>query len=138
MTTAQIWLIVGALINIFASILLAYALYWARKRDPQKPKNAGLITHKITLWNGFLLFGLSVAIVHTGFTPEVNNGLAFAELAVSIAAGARGVMIWASSAGNIFQRKNLFLARSVGVGHMVDLIVISGILYGVTRTVLGI
>lgn len=137
MTTAQIWLIVGALINILASVLVAYGLYWARKRDPQKPKNAGLISHKITLWNGFLLFGLSVAIPYTGFTPSVNNGLAVAEVIVAIFASSRSVILWARSTGNIFQRESSFLARSVGVGHMVDLIVISGILYGVARTVLG-
>ena len=138
MSTAQTLLILGGLINILASIVVAYALYWVRVRDPQKSTDAGLVSHKITLWNGFLLFGLSIAIVHTGFTPEVNNSLAIAEVLISVLAGARSVINWGRSTGNIFSRESAFLAPSVGVGHIVDLIVVSGILYGVTRTVLGI
>ena len=137
MTSAQNILILGALINIFASIVIAYALYWVRVRDVQMKTTAGLVAHKVTLWNGFLLFSLAVAIPHTGFTGAINDGLALAEVAVCILAGVRSTYIWWRSYGNIFSRQH-FLARSVGLGHIVDLIVVSGVLYGVTRTVLGV
>ncbi len=137
MSTAQNLLIWGGLINVLISIVIAYALYWVRLGDVKRRTAPGLVAHKVSLWNGFLLFGLAVAIEHTGFTDGVNNLLAFAEVVVCVLASGRTVLIWYRSYGNIFRRAH-FLARTVGLGHIIDLVVISGVLYGVARTAFGI
>ena len=136
MTTAQSLLIFGGLVNILASIVIAYALYWIRLRDVQRPTGGGLVSHKVTLWNGFLLFSLAVAIEYTGFSDQVNTGLALAEVIISFLASGRTVILWARRTGNVFLQPG-FMARSIGLGHIVDLVVIAGILYGVTRTYFG-
>ena len=138
MSTAQQLFLIGGLINILTSVLVGYALFWTRIQDPKRRTLSGLVSHKITLWNGFLLFSLAVAIEHTGFIPQVNNLLAVAEVAISIMVGVRSIIIWASGIGNIFRQDSPFLMRSVGIGHMVDLLVVAGIFYGVARTVFGI
>jgi hypothetical protein len=70
LTAAQTWLIAGGMFNLFFSTIAAYALFWVRTRDPQKPvPRFGLITHTSSLTNGVLLLALSVAIPHTGFPP---------------------------------------------------------------------
>jgi hypothetical protein len=137
MLNAQNILLLGGLVNVFISVIVAYALYWQRLRDSTRPATAGLVAHKVTLWNGFLLFGLAVAMPHTGFTAAVNNGLAAAEVAICLLAGGRSIWIWWARKGNIFKAGGL-IVRSVGLGHIVDLVVIAGVLYGVARTAFGI
>lgn len=135
MTTAQTWLVIGGLIQVWASVLIAYAVYWVRIDDGKKRTASGTTAHKISLWNGFFLFSLSVAIPHTGFTDSVNNMLAIAEFVIMILSTGRAVAIWFQGYGNIFKRDSPFIMRSVGIGHMVDLLVVAGILYGVARTI---
>ena len=138
MSTAESWLILGGLFNLFATVVVGYALYWVRLRDPVKPAQPyALIAHKLILWNGLILLALATVIERTGFDPDVNTGLAVAEVLVSVFAGARTVSSWAKNVENEI-RAGGWLARSIGVGNMVHLLVIGGILYGVTRNILGI
>lgn len=135
MSQAQSLFILGGLINVFASIVVAYALYWVRAADPAKATGGGLTAHKVALWNGFLLFSFAVAIDRTGFSSSINTWLAAAEVGVCILASARTIYIWWANLGNVFLRGGL-LVRTVGIGHVVDLVVSAGILYGVARMVL--
>ena len=138
MSTAESWLILGGLFNLFAAVVVGYALYWVRVRDPVKPaEHYALVAHKLILWNGFLLLGLATVIKHTGFDPAVNTGLAIAEVAITIFAGGRTTISWARNIENEINAGG-WLARSIGLGAMVHLLVIAGILYGVSRTILGI
>lgn len=137
MIQAQALLILGGLLNALAAMVVGFLMYWIQLRNPGARTTAGLVAFKVLLWNGFLLFGLAIAIEHTGFAAPVARALALSEVVVSVLAGARTLMIWAQKRGNIFRHAG-FLARSVGLAHVVDLVVIGGIFYGVARTVLGI
>lgn len=103
MTTAQTWLMVGGMFNLFFSTLAAYALYWVRMRDAQQPvPHYGLITHASSLTSGLLLLGLSVAIEHTSFTPGINTGLAIAAVLATELSNARNIMLWSRGANDGF------------------------------------
>lgn len=139
MTTAQSWLIVGGLLNLFIGVLAAYALYWIRVRDPEKPaQRYSLVTHKTTLWNGFLLLGLAVAIEHTNFTATVNTWLAVAEVIATLLADGRNILSWAQGMEDEFLQGGEIRRRAIGLGNLIHLVVISAILYGVGRTALGL
>jgi hypothetical protein len=139
MTTAQSWLIVGGLVNLLISVLAAYVLYWQRVRRPDVPApRYALVAHKVALWNGFLLLGLSVAIVHTGFAEPVNNGLAAAQVLGTFLAVGSNLQRWSSGKSDQFLEGPPWRVRLIGTAHLIDLVVISAVLYGVTRTALGL
>jgi len=118
---------------------VAYVLYWQRVRFPDLPaQRYALVSHKITLWNGFLLLGLSVAIDHTGYVPYVNIGLALAQVAVTLAADVGNFMRWSQGLQDQFRQGPEWRVRMIGLAHLIDLLVISAMLFGVTRTALGL
>ena len=136
MSQAESWLILGGLANLLVSVIVAYALYWVRLRKPEQPaQRYALVAHKLILWNGFLMLGLSLAIDHTGFTPQVNRSLAIAEVVVSILAGGRTILSWVQNVPDEIAAGG-WRARIIGLGNMIHLLVVSGILYGFVRTLL--
>jgi hypothetical protein len=137
MSTAQSWLIVGGVLNLFLGVLVAYFLYWSRVRNPEQPaQRYGLVSHKVTLWNGFLLLGLAVAIEHTGYTPTVNAWLAAAQVLGTLLSDGSNFQRWATAKQDQFEEGPEWRVRAVGLAHVIDLIVISAILVGVARTAL--
>ena len=139
MSTAQGWLIVGGMFSLFLSTLVAFALFWVRARNPEIPSpRYALVAHKSTLWNGFLLLGLSVAIEHTGFTPGVNAGLAIAEVVATLVSNGRNILSWAQGQHDAFAEGSQLAIRLRGLANLIHVVVLSGILYGVTRTALGL
>lgn len=139
MTTAQSWLLVGGVLNILLSNLAAYFLFWSRVRKPDEPaQRYGLVSHKVTLWNGFLLLGLSVAIEHTSFTPTVNAWLAASQVVGTLLSDLSNFQRWASAKQDQFREGPEWRVRAIGLAHLIDLVVISAILYGVARTALGL
>ena len=139
MSTAQSILILGGLVHFLVSMLAAYFLYWERVRRPEKPaQRYGLISHKVSLWNGFLLFSLAVAIEYTIFTPTVNSLLAAMALTSTLLSDASNLRRWMVGMEDQFTQGPEWRIRAIGLVHILDLVVISGILYGVSRFVLGI
>lgn len=139
MSTAQAILIIGGVLNLFLGTIAAYVLYWVRVADPTTPaQRYGLTTHKVTLWNGFLLLGLAVAIDHTGFTPTLNSGLAGIEVVATLLADGRNALSWWRGMEDEFLHGGEFRRRLIGLGNLIHVLVLAGILYGVTRTALGL
>jgi hypothetical protein len=139
MSQAQSILILGGLVNLLVSVLVSYFLYWQRVRHPEIPaQRYGLVSHKVTLWNGFLLLGLSVAIDHSGYAGYVNNLLAGAEVLGTLVSGTGNILRWSQSLEDQFRQGPEWRVRAIGFFHIIDLMVISAILVGVTRTVLGL
>ncbi|HLF89593.1 MAG TPA: hypothetical protein VI451_11640 [Anaerolineales bacterium] len=138
MSNAESWLILGGLFNLFVSILVAYALYWVRIHRPEIPAHkSALVSHKLILWNGFLLLGLAVAIEQTNFTDSVNTLLAASEVIVSLLTGGQTILSWAQNIPDEIAAGG-WRARLIGIANMIHVLAISGILYGVVRNVLGI
>jgi hypothetical protein len=139
MTSAQTWLIVGGVFNLFFSILAGYALYWARLRDLQKPvPHYGLIAHTSSVTDGLLLLGLSLAIEHTNFAPGINTGLAIAVVVATQLTNSRNIMLWAEGRNDGFTEVSDWRRRLRGLTNMINLVVMSAIFYGVARTALGL
>ncbi len=139
MSTAQSWLMVGGLFNLFFSTLAAFSLYWVRLRDPSKPApHYGVITHTSSVTNGLLLLGLSIAIEQTHFTPAINMGLAMAEIFATLLSNGRNLWLWHEGLDDGFAQVSNWRLRLRGLGNVIHLVVISAIFYGVVRTVLGI
>jgi hypothetical protein len=139
MSTAQGWLIVGGLFNLFFSTLAAYSLFWVRMRDPSKPApHYGVITHTSSVTNGLLLLGLSLAIDHTNFAPTINTGLAVAEIFATLLSSSRNLWLWHESRDDGFAQVSNWRLRLRGLGNSIHLVVIAAIFYGVVRTVLGL
>lgn len=139
MTQAQSILILGGLVNLLISILVSYFMYWQRVRQPDVPaQRYALVSHKVTLWNGFLLLGLSVAIDHTGYAGYVNNILAGAQVFGTLVSGVGNIWRWAQSLQDQFQQGPEWRVRAIGFFHIIDLVVISALLVGVARTALGL
>jgi hypothetical protein len=139
MSTAQSLFIIGGVLNLLLSVLAAYGLYWQRVRHPEIPaQRYALVSHKVTLWNGFLLLGLSVAIGHTGYIDLVNTGLAAAQVTGTLLSDISNFMRWARRLEDQFRQGPEWRVRLIGLAHLIDLLVISAILVGVTRTALGL
>lgn len=139
MSAAQSWLVAGGVFNIFLSVLVAYALYWVRLRDPQHPSSrAALTAHKATLWNGFLLLSLSVAIEHTGYVASVNTLLAIFEVVATLLSDGRNIVDWAQGIDDEFMRGPEWRVRLRGLGNLLHVVATSAIFVGVMRTVLGL
>jgi hypothetical protein len=139
MSTAQGWLIVGGLFNLFFSTLAAFSLYWTRMRDPSKPApHYGVITHTSSVTNGLLLLALSVAIDHTNFTPAINTGLSVAEIVATLLSSGRNLWAWHEGLSDGFAQVATWRLRLRGLGDTIHLVVISAIFYGVARTLLGL
>lgn len=138
MSTAQTWLIIGGTFNVVFSTLVAYALFWVRSRDPQKPvPHYGLIAHTSSITNGLVLIALSVVIDHTNFTANINTGLAIAEFLGTLASNGRNLLLWSENLEDGFAQVSDTRRRIRGLGNIVHLVVWSAVLYGVTRTALG-
>jgi len=138
-STAQSWLMVGGLINLLLSVLAAYFLYWSRVSHPERPaQRYGLVSHRVTLWNGFLLLGLSVAIEHTHYTPTINTLLALSQVIGTLLSDVSNFRRWAVGMEDQFRQGPEWRVRAIGLTHLIDLIVISAILVGVARTALGL
>lgn len=139
MSAAQQILIVGGVLNLFLGTLAAYVLYWVRVNKPNVPaQRYGLTTHKVTLWNGFLLLGLAVAIDHTGFTATLNSVLAGLEVLATLMSDGRNMLSWYRGMEDEFAQGTEFRRRLIGFGNLIHVLVQGGILYGITRTFLGI
>lgn len=139
MTIAQQILIVGGVFNLFLGTLAAYVLYWVRVNKPDVPaQRYGMTTHKVTLWNGFLLLGLAVAIPHTGFVPALNTTLAGLEVLATLLSDGRNILSWYRGMEDEFAQGGEFRRRLIGFGNLIHVLVQGGILYGITRTFLGI
>lgn len=138
MTTAQAWLIVGGVFNLFFSTLAGYALYWLRLRDVQAPApRYALITHTSSVTNGVLLLALSVAIEHTSFAPGINTGLALAAVVSTQLTNGRNLLLWKEERQDGFAEVSETRRRLRGLANTLNLVVMSAILYGVARTALG-
>ena len=137
MSAAQNWLIVGGLANLLISVLTAYFLYWSRVRNREEPaQRYGMVSHKVSLWNGFLLLGLSIAIEHTNYAPTINTWLAVSEVISTFLADGSNLHRWAVGLQDQFKQGPEWRVRAIGLVHLIDLIVISAILVGVARTAL--
>src|SRR5262249_4531212 len=124
MSTAQSWLIVGGLFNLFFSTLAAFSLYWVRVRDPSKPApHYGVITHTSSVTNGLLLLGLSLAIEHTNFTPTINTGLALAEVLATLLTNGRNLWLWHEGLSDGFAQVSNWRLRLRGLGNSIHLVV---------------
>lgn len=139
MSNAQAWLIVGGMFNLFFSTLAAFALYWVRLRDVEKPvPRYGLIAHTSSITMGVLLIALSAVIEHTHFAPFINTGLAIAALVATLLTNARNLMLWAKGVEDGFRQVDEKSRRLRGASNMINLVVMAAIFYGVLRTALGI
>lgn len=138
MSQAQSLLVFGGMLNFFVGALAAFAMYWGRVRRPEQPSpKFALLTHRGTLMNGVFLLGLAVAIDHTNLGPTVPVLFAAAEVVVTLLSDGRNILNWVEGIENDFAQVPMWRVRLRGVGDVVHLVVISGVLYGVTRTALG-
>lgn len=139
MSLPQSIFIVGGLINLFLNVIAAYVLYWQRVRQPDVPaQRYGLVSHRVTLWNGFLLLGLSVAIDYTGYVLYINVGLAIAQVLGTLMSDTGNFLRWGRRLEDQFRQGPEWRVRLIGLVHVIDLLVISAMLFGVARTALGL
>jgi hypothetical protein len=132
-------LLVGGLANLAFSTFAGFTLYWIRMRDVTvPPPRYAHITHTSATTNGLLLIALSVAVVHSGFTEPVMIALAVAEVIATVLSDARNVLSWHQRIGDGFADIPESERRLRGLGNVIHLVVITALLYGVTRTALGI
>jgi uncharacterized iron-regulated membrane protein len=139
LTPAAAILLVGGLANLAFSTLAGFMLYWIRLRDVSVPQpRYAHITHTSATTNGLLLIALSVAVVHSGFSEPVMIGLAVAEVIATMLSDARNVLSWHQRLGDGIADIPETGRRLRGLGNVIHLVVIFALLYGVTRTALGI
>jgi hypothetical protein len=88
--------------------------------------------------SGLILLGLSVAIPHTGFGSNVNAGLALMAVAASLFSGIRNTYSWRMDHADAMAEIAVWQRRARGAANVLNLVVMWSVLYGVTRTALGI
>ena len=139
LTTPQAILIIGGLLNIVFSSLAGYLVFWIRARNPKAPiSRYAITTHTAAIMNGTLLFGLAVAIPHTGFIAPINIGIACAEVLATVFSSIRNVHSWSRGLNDAVAEGTEVGLRLRGLANMIHLFDAAAILYGVVRTALGI
>ena len=140
LTPAAAILLVGGLANLAFSTLAGFVLYWIRLRDVAvPPPRYALITHTSATTNGLVLIALSVAIVHSGFTEPIDDrprhGGGRSRRCCRTPATCSA---WHQRLDDGFAGVPETERRLRGLGNVIHFVVISALLYGVTRTALGI
>ena len=139
MTTAQAILIIGGLANFLFSALVGYLVLWVRARDVHAHMSRySIVAHTNAIMNASLLLGLAVAIPHTGFLPAINIGIAIAEVIATVLANVRNVVSWKGGFDDAVAQGSDAANRLRGLANMLHLFDAAAILYGVTRTALGV
>lgn len=139
MSTAESILLVGSMLHLMISMLAAYFMFWSRVARPEVPaQRYALISHKVSLWNGFLLAALFVAEPHTGYQPQVSALMAGLVLLSTLLSDATNIRRWYHGVEDRFRQEPEWQVRTIGLVHTLDLVVVSAFLLGVTRTALGI
>lgn len=124
--------------NLVFSCFTAYLLFWLRLRDPHKRMpRYGLVTHTSSITMGLVLIALSVAIEHTGFSVNINIGLAIAAVVSTLLSDARNLSLWSEGLEDGFGEVSETRRRLRGLGNILNLMVMVAIFYGVVRTALG-
>ena len=139
MTTPQAILIIGGLLNILFSSLAGYMVLWIRARNTKAPINRyAITTHTSAIMNGTLLFGLAVAIPHTGFIAPINIAIACAEVLATVFSSIRNVHSWMQGFNDAVAEGTEVGLRLRGLVNIIHLFDAAAILYGVVRTALSI
>jgi len=139
MTTPQAILIIGGLLNILFSSLAGYMVLWIRARNTKAPiSRYAVVSHTSGIMNGTLLFGLAVAIQHTGFIAPINIAIACAEVLATAFSAIRNVHSWAQGFNDAVAEGPEVAVRLRGLANIIHLFDAAAILYGVVRTALGI
>lgn len=139
MTPPQAIFIIGGVLNILIAALAGYMLLWIRARDPRrKMSRYAAVTHTSAIINGALLLGFSVAIPHTGFIAPINIAIASAEVLATLLSSVRNTISWARGFDDAIAEGGDPSIRLRGLVNMIHLFNSAAILYGVTRTALGI
>jgi hypothetical protein len=132
-------LMVGGLASLTFAALAGFALYWIRVDDvTREPPRYALITHTSAITHGLLLIALAVVIPYSGLTENIQVGLAAAEVLVAIAVAVRNAMAWRDGITDGFADVADVHRRLRGLANVVNLVVVTALLYGVGRTALGI
>jgi hypothetical protein len=138
-TPEQSILIVFGVLNLAFATIAGYFLYWDRVRDvSDAPPRFALITHTSAMTSGLILLALSVAIEFTGFTSSINVGLALLAVAASIGSAIRNMYSWRLRHEDGMADIAIWQRRLRGAVNVLNLVVMWAVLYGVTRTALGI
>lgn len=139
MNTAESILLVGSMLHLLISMLAAFFMYWQRVARPDVPaQRYALVSHKVSLWNGFLLAALFVALPHTGYQPQVSALLAASVLLSTLLSDLSNIRRWLRGVEDRFRQEPEWQMRTIGLVHTLDLVVIAAFLLGVARTALGI
>jgi hypothetical protein len=139
MTTPQAILIIGGMLNILISSLAGYVLFWLRSRDVKRPMSRyGVTTHTSAIIGGVLLLGYAVAIPHTGFIAPINIGIALTEVLATLLTNVRNIVSWRHGFTDALAEGTEAGLRTRGLVNMIHLFNSAAVLYGVTRTALGI
>jgi len=126
-------LALGGLFNLWVAALLGWRVYWSQERRAVPAGKSGVVAQNTALWNGFLLLTLSTVIGYTAFTGRVNFQLASIQVFATLLSTGRAVYAFWKRYDDLFILPSQFLMRFLGLGHILDLLVTAGILYGVVR-----
>jgi hypothetical protein len=132
-------LMVGGLASLTFAALAGFGLYWIRVDDvTRQPPRYALVTHTSAITHGLVLIALAVVIPYSGLNEPIQVGLAGAEVAVTVAVAVRNVMAWRDGITDGFADVSDPHRRLRGLANVVNLVVVTALLYGVIRTALGI
>jgi cytochrome b561 len=138
-TIAQSILLIGSLASLVFATTAGFTLYWVRLRNVAlPPPRYALITHMSAVTGALVLIALFVAMPYSGFTEGINVTLAVAEVVVVAASSVRNVWSWRLQLVDGMAEVDERSRRLRGLGNVVHFVVASSLLYGVTRTALGI
>jgi hypothetical protein len=126
-------LALGGLFNLWVAALVGWRKYRLQERRAVPVGKSGATANDTALWNGFLLLTLSTAISHTAFTGQVNLQLALIQVFATLLSTGRAIYAFWKRYDDLFVLRSQFLMRFLGLGHILDLLVTAGILYGVVR-----
>ena len=107
-------LVLGAMANVVLSFLLGWVLSARRMKEPMDRHRWLLVAHEVSLQEGFLLFGLTIAIGFAKLPSAWAQSAAWLLVVASLFQDASGILNWLKSTQDQFaERSSGWIAASI-------------------------
>ncbi|MGH2786082.1 MAG: hypothetical protein ACRDJ1_12535 [Actinomycetota bacterium] len=111
MATAAKILILGGLGSLLASFGMALVLAQERTKDPEADQTRLLQVHIVSLWEGFMLFGLVWAVVLSDLSAGVENLAAVLLVTAAAIQIVSNTLAWRQRLVNLFAPPRGFIYK---------------------------
>jgi len=125
-------LIVGGTLNLALAFAMGFVLSQARLRGPRESTLHLLQVHRVALWEGFMLLGLTFAVNLSPLSAAVNTLAAALLVASSLFQDASSILNWVQRVDDEFAQRSQGFSLAV-INALLGSVGLAILIYGVFR-----